>query len=32
MEGMAIGFYTNLVKAALGAENDNVKLTFLFLH
>jgi len=28
---MAIGFYPNLVKAALGADNDNVKLTFLFL-
>jgi hypothetical protein len=28
MDGMAIGFYSNLVKTALGAENDNVKPTF----
>jgi len=31
MEGMAIGFHPNLVKAALGADNDKVKLTFFFL-
>jgi len=31
MEGMAIGFYPNVVKAALGADNDNAKLTLFFL-